>query len=64
MTTMRDLPLRLVTGAAPHNVRSCTKGCCSSLKSVITLQRAFGQPPAHFKITRIGDGIQISANGT
>jgi hypothetical protein len=31
---------------------------------VTTVQRAFGQPPAHFTITRIGNGIQISANGT
>jgi hypothetical protein len=31
---------------------------------IITVRRAHGQPPAHFTIIRIGDGIQISADGT
>jgi hypothetical protein len=30
----------------------------SGERRVITVRRAFGQPPAHFTITRIGDGIQ------
>jgi hypothetical protein len=30
---------------------------------IIAVQRAHGPPPAHFTITRIGDGVQICANG-
>jgi hypothetical protein len=33
-------------------------------RRIIAVRRAHGQPPAHFTIIRVGDGVQISADGT
>jgi hypothetical protein len=32
-------------------------------RRVIRMRRSYGGPPAHFAITRIGDGVQISGEG-
>ena len=33
-------------------------------RQIICVQRAFGRSPRCFTLTRIGDGLQVSADGT
>src|ERR1700712_1535312 len=51
-------------GADPNSMRLHEKLLLKpGERRIIAVRRAHGQSPAHFTITRIGDGLQVSADG-